>query len=323
MTVLADGVRVENLTLHHYTANGVLVSGSTGQGDTSPLQGFGLAYLTAYDNALYGLYAFQAGEGTITDSYVSGHGDSGIYVGQCGAPSGGDHDAEPCNVVVRRVTAEYNAVGYEGTNASQVWVIESIFRNNRVGITPNSQSLEQRAPQTEAVIAGNLVVDNDRADAPEQGSGGFGLGIAIGSGIGNVVTRNRVEGNDGAGILVTALDTFTPVANRIDGNVLAENGTDLGFWVEGGDTKVDGNCFSANEFTSSSPIDIEDVLPCERAVTTVDAPIGRLPDSPAGPAPADVPAPAAQPSMPDDVRTLPPPVTFTAPDLDSITVPSR
>jgi hypothetical protein len=225
-------------------------------------------------------------------------------------------------VVVQRVTAELNAVGYEGTNASQVWIVESVFRRNRVGLTPNSQSLERRAPQTAAVIAGNLVVDNDTADAPEQAAGGFGLGIAVGSGVGNLILRNRVEGHDGVGILVTALDRFTPLDNRIEGNVVRSNGLDLGYWISGGLTPTDGNCFVANEFTSSSPVGIEAVLPCTGSVDSVESPVGAVPPSPPGPAPVDVPAPPAQPSMPGDVRGLPTAASFfTAPDLGRIVVP--
>jgi hypothetical protein len=112
--------------------NGVVFSGVSEAGDLTPLDGFAMRYLTAYNNGLYGLYAFQAANGVIEHSYASGHPDSGIYVGQCGRPAGEGTELVPCNVVVRDVVAERNAVGYEGTNASQVWLIESEFRDNRV-----------------------------------------------------------------------------------------------------------------------------------------------------------------------------------------------
>jgi hypothetical protein len=223
-------------------------------------------------------------------------------------------------VLVARVTAELNAVGYEGTNASQVWVVDSVFRNNRVGITPNSQSLERRPPSTDAVVVGNLVVDNDSAEAPEQASGGMGLGIAVGSGVGNLVLRNRVVGHDGVGIAVTLLDRFTPLQNRVEGNVLADNGVDLAYWLTGGETDSHSNCFVGNDFTSSSPADIEAALPCDRVVV-VDAPVLDLPASPAGPKAFDVPAPPEQPTMPGDVRAFPAKPSFSEPDIDAIQVP--
>ena len=325
--VMADGVSVENLTVHHYTVNGVVFNGVGESGDEQQLTGFRIAYVTAYDNGLYGLYAFQATDGVIVDSYASGHQDSGIYVGQCGNPFRGDEstgttpaDPAPCNVLVQRTTAELNAVGFEGTNASQVWVVESVFRNNRIGITPNSQSLERRPPATEAVIVGNLVIDNDTADAPEQGSGGFGLGIAVGSGVGNLILRNRVIGHDGIGITVTLLDRFTPLQNRVEGNVLADNSVDLAYWLTGGPTDSHGNCFVGNDFITSSPEDIETVLPCDKVVI-IDAPVLELLRSPAGPKPFDVPAPPEQPTMPGDVRAFPAKPSFTEPDVDAIQVP--
>lgn len=327
--VMADGVTVENLTVHHYTVNGVVFTGVESADDTSQLNGFRMAYLTSYDNGLYGLYAFQARNGEIVDSYASGNQDSGVYVGQCGNPfreAGSDGtvpaDAEPCDVLVRGVTAEYNAVGYEGTNASQVWVVESTFRHNRVGLTPNSQSLERRPPATESVIAGNLVVDNDSADAPEQASGAIGLGIAVGSGVGNLIINNRVDGHSGVGILVTTLDKFSPFGNRVEGNVLSGNALDLGYWLVGGSSPSQGNCFTGNEFESSSPADIERALPCDGNEFMLDAPVVPSLNSPAGPRPGDVPAPPAQPTMPGDVRAFAPKPAFTKPDLASITVPA-
>jgi nitrous oxidase accessory protein NosD len=323
----ADGVTIENLTVRNYLTNGIVVSGVDGSGSDRQLDGFRIAYVTAYNNGLYGLYSFQAGNGTIADSYASGHPDSGVYVGQCGTPAvtGGDSAAaalEPCNVVVERLTAEYNALGYSGTNGSQVWVINSVFRSNRIGITPNSQSLELRSPQTEATIAGNLVIDNDSPDAPEQAAGGFAVGIAVGSGTANRIVNNRVVGHDGAGILVTTLDRFEPAGNEVRGNVVEDNGVDLGYWRTGGDTPLDGNCFAGNTFTTSSPASIESAMPCEAAGASTDAPVVTMPTSPEGPRYQDVPAPPSQPTMPGDVRAVPTgPPGFTEPSLDAIAVP--
>lgn len=333
ITVIADGVTVENLTTRNYTINGILVTGLLGDDPHRQLDGFRVASVTAHNNGLYGVYAFQSGNGEIVDSYASGHPDSGFYVGQCGQPDvesqrslGVDVDpaegAHPCNVVVRRVTAEYNAVGYEGANGSQVYVVESTFRNNRMGITPNSQSLERLAPTTEANIVGNLVVDNDAAEAPEQITGGFGVGIAVGSGVGNRILRNRVEGNEFAGIVVGRFDRFVPVGNVVAGNVANGNGIDLGYWVDGGPTELRSNCFADNTFNTSSPVNIEGVARCGLPVEhTVDAPVGEVPVSPPGPDYEAIPAPEPQPTMDGDLEVIPPRPGFVLPDLDKIPVP--
>ena len=102
------------------------------------LERFRVAYVTAYNNGLYGIYAFQSRNGVIEHSYASGHPDAGIYVRQC----------EVCNTVIDAVTAENNAIGYYGTNASgNVYVVRSIFKGNRLGLAPNSQRQELLSPQ--------------------------------------------------------------------------------------------------------------------------------------------------------------------------------
>jgi hypothetical protein len=193
-------VRVENLTVHSYTQNGIVFNGidaASGEYGVKPdeaygteghsLEGYEVRWVTAYNNGLYGIYAFASVNGLIENSYASGHPDSGLYVGQC----------RPCNAVVRNNISEKNAIGYYGTNASgDVWVIDSVWRGNRLGIAPNSQEMEKLAPQEGTVVAGNLVVDNDNPLAPAIPEGFFGAGIVVGGGARNMIVRNRVEGHD-------------------------------------------------------------------------------------------------------------------------------
>ena len=327
IAVSSNDVAVENLTVHSYTQNGVVFNGidaaSDGK-DVDPgtlygtgdavLTGYRVSYVTSYNNGLYGIYAFASRDGLIEDSYVSGHPDSGVYVGQC----------RPCNVVIRRVTAEYNAIGYYGTNSSGgVYVIESTFRKNRLGIAPNSQKAENLAPQAEAVVAGNLVVDNSEATAPRIPQGFFGVGIAIGGGTRNTVVRNRVSGNTGAGIYVLSLNDYLPTGNRVEGNVLESNGTDL-VYAPTGATGAGDNCFTGNTFVSSFPDGIERVMAC--GVTPSIAAIGSF-ATPVAPPDRDyrtLPVPPSQLNQP----TIPPGTPagagpVPAVDLAAIKVPAR
>jgi Right handed beta helix region len=325
IAVGADGVAVENLTVHGYNANGVLFSGALGRkGDQlaglgtgdNVLKGFRASHVTAYGNGLYGVYAFGSRFGTIDHVYASGHPDSGIYVGQC----------KPCDTVVIDSVAENNAIGYYGTNASGgVFVVRSVFRGNRVGMTPNSQKMEKLSPQAETVVAGNLVVDGGNPNSPSVPKGAYGQGIVIGGGTRNTVLRNRVEGNPAAGILVTDLETFGPENNRIEGNVAARNGIDLAYAPKG-DAGAAGNCFVGNTFATSSPPSIESVLPCDAGAASA-GPFPRPTFTP-GPPGADhrtMAAPPAQPSMPDAATAPHRPVPATAPtvDLAAIVVPER
>lgn len=302
-TVKADGVAVENLTVRNFNANGVLFSGLIAQsaGEGQPLVGYRASYVTAYNNGLYGFYAFAARDGVFEQSYASGHPDSGFYIGQC----------KPCNAVVRDVVGERNAVGYEGTNSStDVFVVGSTFAHNRVGITTGSQDLEFLAPQGGATIAANRVLDNDDPTAPATGEGAFGYGIAITGGQGDVVTKNRVAGHDGAGILITSLGRFAPQDNRVAANVLSGNNVDLAFVVvsaDGGAGAAAGNCFTGNTFTTSNPASIEVALPCGEASTTASGSPMAAVEPPPGPDFRTLPAPPSQPSMPNAITAPPQP----------------
>lgn len=325
----ADGVTIENLTVRNYTQNGIVFNGidaaTQGEGpdpgvdygtEGNSLVGYAARYVTSHNNGLYGIYAFAASDGYIEDSFVSGHPDSGIYIGQC----------NPCRAVVRRVTARLNAIGYYGTNASgEVWVVESTFANNRLGVAPNSQKMEKLAPQLGATVAGNLVVDNDDPGAPAIPDGFFGGGIAVGGGLSNVVVRNRVEGHDYAGILLTAMNGYLPEGNRIEGNVLADNAVDL-VWAPTGAVSADGNCFTGNTFGTSRPADIERRMPCGGTSDVGATDLAPLPTV-LPPGRVDYRTIAApgpqQPMPPARIEAPAEPIVFVAPDLAAIRVPTR
>lgn len=323
--VAADGVRVENLTVHSYTQNGVVFNGIdavAGEYGVKPkdaygteghsLEGYEVRYVTAYNNGLYGIYAFASVEGVIENSYASGHPDSGIYVGQC----------KPCNAIVRNVTAELNAIGYYGTNASgNVYVISSEFSRNRLGIAPNSQDMEKLAPQEETVVAGNLVVSNNEPRAPAIGKGFFGGGIVVGGGTKNTVLRNRVEGHSYVGIGVIDFNGFSPANNRIESNTSENNAHDLMYLVSG-DNTGNGNCFTDNTFGSSVPADIETLLPCTGSPSALQSSSAQQPLAPPDIDYRQIPAPPAQPSMPTQGFTRPAGTArFVAPDLSLIPLP--
>ncbi len=144
----AGGVAIENLTVQNFTSNGVFWTGATG---------YRGSYLTAYRNGLYGIYAFDSVDGLLEHSYASGSRDGGFYIGQC----------YECNAVMDDVVSEYNGLGYSGTNAGgDLYIVNSRFSNNRVGIDVNSGSYELCYPQRRATIVGNLVVRQQPAGHP-------------------------------------------------------------------------------------------------------------------------------------------------------------
>ncbi len=324
--VAANGVSIQNLTVHSYTQNGVVfngIQGATRGGNIDStivygangnwIDGYHVTHVTSYNNGLYGIYAFASTNGIIEDSYVSGHPDSGIYVGQC----------SPCNAIVRRVVADTNAIGYYGTNASgNVFVINSTFSNNRIGIAPNSQKAEKLAPQRETFVVGNRVINNDNPQAPQVPDGAFGLGIAVGGGTKNDVLRNLVVGHDVAGISVMTLGEFAPENNRVEANVTRDNKIDLAYSV-GDDGKVRGNCFSNNSFSQSLPPNIETVLGCVGSASSI-APVSLAPyKAPSAVDYKKIPAPKNQTSLTTrELKSLEEIPQFSVPDISGISVPS-
>ena len=75
--------------------------------------------------------------GVFEHSSPSGSPDAGFYIGQC----------YPCDAVIDDVVSEKNGLGYSGTNSGgDLTIVNSVFRNNRAGIVPNSGAYEGCAP---------------------------------------------------------------------------------------------------------------------------------------------------------------------------------
>jgi plastocyanin len=243
----ADGVAVENMTARHYSLNGFYWTG---------VSGFRGSYLTAYNNADYGIYAFDATDGVFVHSYASGSPDAGFYVGQC----------EPCRVVLYDVVAEHNALGYSGTNAGgELYLVSSVWRNNRGGIFPNSLDSELDPPQRHATVAANLVLGNNNRRAASKPFGYLaqGTGIAVGGGVGNVVARNVVVDHEAVGIAVAPLpdrNFWLAIANEVRGNTVAGSGlADLALLGPSGGR----NCFEGNRFRVGRPAGLQALQRCD------------------------------------------------------------
>lgn len=317
--VFSDGVAVENMTARNYTTNGFFWDGATG---------YRGSYLTAHNNGDYGIYAFDSTVGLFEHSYGSGSPDAGFYIGQC----------YPCDAVMRDVVAENNGLGYSGTNAGgDLYIVDSIFRNNRAGIVPNSGSYEKYPPERESTIVGNLVYSNNNYDTAAIDSARLagGNGILVAGGNDNVIERNRVWDHDITGIGIVLIDDaeapggfYWPSGNKVTGNIVEDSRlADLGIV----DQEGAGNCFADNEFAITAPKNLETLLPCEGTGTgTRDdgaLDITKLATMDGKPPSGDyktMPVPEPQDTMPDadsapwEKAGAPPEV-----DLDAIEVPEK
>jgi plastocyanin len=318
ISVTADGVAVENLTVRNAQANGVFWTG---------VRGYRASYVTAYDNKDYGIYAFDSVDGLFERSYASGSPDSGFYIGQC----------HPCDAVIDGVTAEGNALGYSGTNAGgNLQIVRSVWRGNWAGIVPNTLDSELLPPFREVAIVGNLVEANSNRAAPgvRLEWGAFGNGIVLGGGNDSRVERNRVAGHVNHGILVTPnLDEhfWTASGNRVLGNVVSGSGrADLALAGPAGG----GNCFQGNQVRTSIPVGLQAFqrcsgprLPVRMDLSTTLASLGQVAEANTGAYPhnrsEDQPAPPPQAQLPGGAGAPVRPAAdvFAAARVDLATVP--
>jgi plastocyanin len=292
----ADGVAVENMTARHYQLNGFY---------WTTVFGYRGAYLTAYDNGDYGVYAFDSVYGRFDHSYAGGHPDSGFYIGQC----------FPCHAVISDVVAENNGLGYSGTNAGgDLKIVNSVWRKNMSGIVPNTLDTERLAPQRGVQISGNLIYDNNNLGAPAKKKQypSIGTGILMAGGIDNVVENNVVYDHRNYGIAV-----FPNIDKRFwipQGNVVRNNhvrGSGRADLVLAGPAGQ-GNCFAGNDFKTSLPPAIQLTYGCggfklnslgggdlSAAIQTIAlflrAESGKYPQGDWH----TIPAPARQPGMPE------------------------
>lgn len=232
-----DGVAIENLTARNALLNGFYWATVTG---------YRGSYLTAYNNGDYGMYAFDSVDGVFEHSYASGSPDAGFYIGQC----------YPCNAIINNVISENNGLGYSGTNSGgSLYILSSIFRNNKGGIAPNTLDSELLPPERETYIVGNLVENNNNEEAPAIDATylAFGNGIIVAGGNNNLIKNNVIVNHDLFGLIITsAIDkNYWPA----HGNIVKENliinsrRADIGL---SGLSNLD-NCFEDNDFNISFP----------------------------------------------------------------------
>lgn len=247
----APDVWVQNLTACNYlggsgdTGNEIWWNGGDGSGRVGGWN-FSGSYLTATSTfyggeataARYGIFSSNWSGGEWNHTYASNFNDSGYYIGAC---------QQVCNQVVDHAWAEFNALGYSGSNSGgQLVVKNSQFDNNEDGFDTNSQNGDNPPPQNGDcpnggispithtrscwVFLDNYVHDNNNPDVPAAGSaaaGPVGTGMSL-SGARNDTVMNNVFANNGAWgtILVPYPDsgppctggTLTPAACLFDEN---------------------------------------------------------------------------------------------------------
>jgi hypothetical protein len=222
----AADVWVQNMTVCNYlhgtgdTGNEIWWNGGDGEGKIGG-HGYLGSYLTAtstfFNNeetaAQYGIFSSNWNGGTWDQTYASNFNDSGYYIGAC---------QQVCNQVINHAHAQYNALGYSGTNSGGSFVIKnSEFDHNEDGFDTNSQNADYPPPQNGAcpdgkvspiththscwVFMDNYVHDNNNPNVPSAGSaaaGPVGTGMSISGGHNDTIMHNRFVRNGAWGVIV-------------------------------------------------------------------------------------------------------------------------
>lgn len=314
-----ERITVENLTVRNFLQNGVLITGVTDENGAGiargpdgylpdqsppPVPGYLVQRVTANNNGLYGIYAFNRTDGVIRDNLASGGSDSGIYVGQC----------EQCAALVQDNVITMNAAGLELANASGVVITGNRIVRNRIGISVLSNYLEAHGPTAGVQIVGNVIADNNEAQTPEQAGGAFGVGVGLGGTVDAVVTANLITGHSAAGVWVTSSEDFAPTGTSLAGDVFAGNALDVAFAPNERAAGSD-NCFTLDASATTVPAGLSGCATAPGSFTQAPGPAGIMFSK--------VALPPQRPGL-DDVddtpRTLP--RTVEMPDLSAVSVPS-
>ena len=222
----ADNVWVQNLTACNFlngkgdAGNEIWWNGGDGSGRIGG-HGYYGSYLSAtntfYRNngtaAQYGLFSSNWTGGTLFQTYASNFSDAGFYIGGC---------QQQCDQTVSRAHAQFNALGYSGTNSGGRLLVEnSEFDHNQDGFDTDSENGDAPSPQNGAcphngispvththscwVLMNNYIHDNNNPNVPEVGQAGatpLGVGLSLSGARNDTVLHNRIVHNDAWGVLI-------------------------------------------------------------------------------------------------------------------------
>jgi hypothetical protein len=222
----AANVWVENLTTCNFlsgngnSGNEIWWNGGDGSGKIGG-HGYYGSYLSAtstfYRNngtaAQYGIFTSNWTGGTWFQTYASNFSDSGYYIGAC---------QQLCNQTVDQAHAQFNALGYSGTNSGGMLVVKnSEFDQNQDGFDTDSENGDAPSPQNGAcpnggvspithtnscwVFMDNYVHDNNNPNVPLVGQAGstpLGVGLSLSGARNDTLMHNRFVRNDAWGVLI-------------------------------------------------------------------------------------------------------------------------
>ena len=260
--VRAPGVILDSLDIADFSAAGVLVDGT---GET-PVRSVQVRNSVLDNNRDYGVHAVDANV-AVTDVAVSGARRAGVSLQRC----------DDCGVVTG-LEATGNFVGFEALDAASLVLRRSHIHGNANGVIIQTRPASTTAAAGADVID-NVIVDNDRADAPaptvfetEHVQPAAGVGVWLAGAADSQVRENVVRGHRWgivASVLGAPATDDRVTANTVDGSIVA----DLAWDGVSTGTCFAGNRTAAGATPTSRPSAIETLYPCTGPLgTTVGIP---------------------------------------------------
>jgi len=256
-----DGFTLQNVTVKNFEENGVVLDS---------VDNFKISYVTAIDNGEYGIFPVHSSQGLIDHCIVSGHSDTGIYVGQSD------------DVRMQFNTAYGNVNGLEIENSSNVTAAYNNSYDNVAGILIDVLPGKDIKTCSNISVKFNRLYNNNHINfgdtAGLESSIPTGIGILVLGADQTLIADNVVTNNDFTGIVVFSTLVLSVIAgvppeviladiepnpdgNVITRNLLRNNGSNPpvipGLPLPGVDLLWDGsgtdNCWSNNVYTTSAP----------------------------------------------------------------------
>jgi parallel beta-helix repeat protein len=235
-------IEIRNITIRGFVNNGLF---------TQRVDGYKIIGVESIDNRNYGIFPTLSRNGLISHSRATGSDrDSGIWV------------QSSQDTVVTHNLAEDNVVGFEISNSDDILVAHNVTRENTLGMgilmLPGGE-FDERQGANRIDLRDNLIVDNNRENtAPGSALSGVppGIGVLYQAVDNSLISRNHIEDNHFSGVAIVDyclstqgtpqqcctgepgevcdpntlkpgfLPDQTSVNNRVEGNVLINNGTD-------------------------------------------------------------------------------------------------
>jgi len=273
----ADGIYLRNFAVERSDFNNLYVLETNG---------FRFDTIRSWYSREYGFLSFTSDHGVYEHLDAAYAGDSGIYPG-----SGPEGHCARYGIEIRDVDSHDSALGYSGTAGNGVWVHDSRFHHNSIGLVTDSfapghpgQPQDCAKWEDNDIYSNNADLFNDERDAycretppaqrdPEKVCPTFpvpvGTGIMIAGGNGDIVRDNRFWDNWRGGVRLLYVPATFRGENDPDKTFDTSNGNSFTsnlfdttpqgtrdpngthFWW---DEEGQGNCWTANRGFMGAPV---------------------------------------------------------------------